>query len=191
MGSLSRLQGIFPTQGLNPGLPHCRRILYQLSHQGSPAHDLKGILKVMARPRFFLKLRVPFQVHMIVGRVKFFVAPRMRPHFPAGYQIGGLPWWLIGKEFACSAGGVGSIPGLGRPPGEGNGYALQNSCQENPMDREAWQATVHRITNSQTQLSDRTHACIRQRMLSAPRDSPTDPCHVILSQPFHTRYLTF
>ena len=36
VGSLSLLQGIFPTQGLNPGLPHCRQILYQLSHQGSP-----------------------------------------------------------------------------------------------------------------------------------------------------------
>ena len=36
VGSLSLLHGIFPTQGLNPGLPHCRRILYQLSHQGSP-----------------------------------------------------------------------------------------------------------------------------------------------------------
>ena len=36
MGSLSLLQGIFPTQGSNPGLPHCRWILYQLSHQGSP-----------------------------------------------------------------------------------------------------------------------------------------------------------
>ena len=36
VGSLSLLQGIFPTQGSNPGLPHCRRILYQLSHKGSP-----------------------------------------------------------------------------------------------------------------------------------------------------------
>ena len=36
MGSLSLFQGIFPTQGSNPGLPHCRHILYQLSHQGSP-----------------------------------------------------------------------------------------------------------------------------------------------------------
>ena len=36
VSSLSLLQGIFPTQGLNPGLPHCRRILYQLSHKGSP-----------------------------------------------------------------------------------------------------------------------------------------------------------
>ena len=36
VGSPSLLQGIFPTQGLNPGLPHCRRILYQMSHKGSP-----------------------------------------------------------------------------------------------------------------------------------------------------------
>ena len=42
VGSLSLLQGIFPTQGLKPGLPHCRRILYQLSHQGSPHFAYKG-----------------------------------------------------------------------------------------------------------------------------------------------------
>ena len=36
MGSCSLLQGIFPTQGLNPGLPHCRQILYKLNYQGSP-----------------------------------------------------------------------------------------------------------------------------------------------------------
>ena len=41
VGSCSLLQGIFPTQGLNPGLPHCRRILYQLSHQGSPVGGLQ------------------------------------------------------------------------------------------------------------------------------------------------------
>ena len=45
MGSCSLLQGIFPTQGLNPGLPHCRQILYQLSHQGSPR-----ILECVAYP---------------------------------------------------------------------------------------------------------------------------------------------
>ena len=39
MGSLSLLQGIFPTQGSNPGLPHCRWIPYQLSHKGSPANN--------------------------------------------------------------------------------------------------------------------------------------------------------
>ena len=42
VGSLSLLQGIFPTQGTNPGLPHCRQILYQLSPQGSPLYALKN-----------------------------------------------------------------------------------------------------------------------------------------------------
>ena len=46
------------------------------------------------------------------------------------------------KEFACNAGDLGPIPGLGRSPGEGNGYPLQYSCLENPMDRGAWWATV-------------------------------------------------
>ena len=47
------------------------------------------------------------------------------------------------KEFACSAGYLGLIPGLGRFPGEGNGYPLQYSCLENSIDRGAYQATVH------------------------------------------------
>ena len=44
-------------------------------------------------------------------------------------------WWLSGKEFTCQWGDVGSIPGSGRSPGEGNGYPLQCFCLENPMDR--------------------------------------------------------
>ena len=50
----------------------------------------------------------------------------------------------------------GSIPGLGRCPGEGNGNPLQDSCLENPMDRGAWQATVHGVAKSWTRLSDFT-----------------------------------
>ena len=50
----------------------------------------------------------------------------------------------------------GSIPGSGRSPGEGNSNPLQDSCLENPMDRGAWQATVHGIGKSRTQLSDFT-----------------------------------
>ena len=46
------------------------------------------------------------------------------------------------------------IPGSGRSPRGGHGSALQYSCLENPMDRGAWQATVHGVTKSQTQLSD-------------------------------------
>ena len=54
------------------------------------------------------------------------------------------------KASACNVGDPGSIPGLGRSPGEGNGNPLQYSCLENPMDREAWQATVHRVAKSWT-----------------------------------------
>ena len=56
------------------------------------------------------------------------------------------------KESACNAGDLGSIPGSGKSPGEGNGNPLQYSCLENPMDRGAWWATVHRVVQSQTQL---------------------------------------
>ena len=57
----------------------------------------------------------------------------------------GFPRSLVSKEFACNAGDLSSIPGLGRSPGKGNGNPLQYSCLENPIDREAWQATVHSI----------------------------------------------
>ena len=56
----------------------------------------------------------------------------------------------VGKESACSAGDLGSITGLGRPPGEGNGNPLQNSGLENSMDRGAGQATVHGIAKGLT-----------------------------------------
>ena len=59
-----------------------------------------------------------------------------------------------GKASARNAGDPGSIPGLGRSPGEGNGNLLQYSCLENPMARGAWWATVHGIPKSRTQLSD-------------------------------------
>ena len=57
-------------------------------------------------------------------------------------------------QSAYNAGDLGSIPGPGRSPGEGNGNPLQYSCLENPMDGEAWQTTVHGVAKSWTQLSD-------------------------------------
>ena len=59
-----------------------------------------------------------------------------------------------GKASACNAGDPGSIPGLGRSPGEGNGYPLQYSCLENSMDGGAWWATVHGVAKSWIRLSD-------------------------------------
>ena len=52
------------------------------------------------------------------------------------------------KESACKEGDPGSIPGSGRSPGEGNDNPFQYSCLKNPMDRGAWQATVHGVTKS-------------------------------------------
>ena len=90
----------------------------------------------------------------------------------------GLPWWSSGqesslqcrgqrfdswwgfpggwdsKESACNSGDLGSTPGSGRSPGEGNGNRLPYSCLGNPMDREAWRATVHGTAKSRTPLSD-------------------------------------
>ena len=61
-----------------------------------------------------------------------------------------------GKMSAYNAGDPGSIPGLGRSPGEGNGNPLQYSCLENLMEGGAWGATVPGVTKSQTRLSNLT-----------------------------------
>ena len=69
-----------------------------------------------------------------------------------GHLLGGL----AGKASACNTGDLGSIPGLGRSPGEGNGNLLQYSCLENSTDGGALWTTVHGVTKSQTRLSDFT-----------------------------------
>ena len=68
----------------------------------------------------------------------------------------GFPDGSVVKNPLINAGGTegtGSIPGPGRSPRGGKGNPLQYSCLENPMDREVWQATVHGVAKSQTQLS--------------------------------------
>ena len=66
----------------------------------------------------------------------------------------GLPWWLKGKESACNAGDLGTIPGSGGSPGGEHGNPLQYSCLENPMDRGAWQTAParSRVTQNWTRL---------------------------------------
>jgi len=62
----------------------------------------------------------------------------------------GFPGGSDSKESICNAGDPSSISRLGRSPGEGNGYPLQYSFLENPIDRGSWWATVHGVAKSQT-----------------------------------------
>ena len=71
-------------------------------------------------------------------------------------MLSGFPGASAGKASACNMGALGLIPGLGRSSGEGNGNPLQYSCLGNPMDRGGWQATVHGVAKSWTQLSHLT-----------------------------------
>ena len=69
-------------------------------------------------------------------------------------SVKNIPGGSDGKASVYNAGDPGSIPGLGRSPGEGNGNPLQDYCLENPMDRGAWWATAHGVAKSQTRLSE-------------------------------------
>ena len=121
------LQGIFPTQGSNLGLLHCRWILYWLSYQGSSALNKAG-----------------YSIHIwwMNGYTKCGVSTRW--NIIQGFSCGSA-----GKEPACNVGDLGSIPGLGRSPGEGKGYPLQYSGLENSMD-----CIVHGVAKSWTWLSN-------------------------------------
>ena len=69
----------------------------------------------------------------------------------------GFPDGTVVKNLPAQAGHSGLIPELERSPGVGNGKPLQHSCLGNPMDRGAWQTTVHGVTKSWTQLSMHAH----------------------------------
>ena len=75
-----------------------------------------------------------------------------------------LPGGSDGKVSAHNAGDLGSIPGLGRCPGAGNGNPLQYCCLENPMDRGAWWATVHGIAKE----SDMTEVTVLRSRMAEP-----------------------
>ena len=93
----------------------------------------------------------------------------------------GFPGSLAVKASAFNAGEAGSIPGLGRSPGEGNGNPLHYSCLENPMDGGSWWATVHGIAKSRTQLSEFTFTFMS--MESAMPSNHLILCHPLLLLP--------
>ena len=79
----------------------------------------------------------------------------MRNQLPRCYKNLGLPWWLSSKELPPvqkPTEDMGLVPGLGSSPRGGHGNPLQYFCLENPMDKGACWATVHRVTNNWTQL---------------------------------------
>ena len=79
----------------------------------------------------------------------------LHTNFPCVFYLWASEEALVVRKLPASAGDerdVGSIPGWGRSPGGGHGNPLQNSCLENPMDRGAWQYTVHGVTKSGPQL---------------------------------------
>ena len=91
--------------------------------------------------------------------MKIFIQVNMQKHDVANTLNTGFPGGSDGKASTCDAGDLGSIPGSGRSPGEGNGYPFQYPCLENFMDRRAWWVTVHGVTKSQTLLSKEHSIC--------------------------------
>ena len=127
-------------------------------------------------------------VHIHIYIHKYFLIPSfVRSYdFPGGSEF---------KASACNDGDLGSIPGLGRSPGEGNGNPLSYSCLENPMDGGAWWATVHGVAKSQTRLSDFTHSLTHFVCLflpSLPRSFPPRSQYVYLFKLiFNSRIIAF
>ena len=153
--SLSLFQGILPTQGSNSGLPHCRQMLYRLSHKGSwscsPLMTQQSWRNVSTYGHGLSYKSVHWSTVRNVKNLETKLSI-----CPVTHKL-----WILSsyrdsevKASACNMGDLGSIPGSGRSPGEGNGNPLQYSCLENPMDKEAWWATVHGVAKSRTQLSE-------------------------------------
>ena len=144
MGSLSLLQGIFPTQRSKPSLPHCRQILYQLSHKGSLNNTLEGINSKITEAEEW--------INDLKNSRRLCPNPSIISDFVLVYPLDTckfFPCSSAGKESACNAGDLDSISGLGRSPGEGKGYPFQCCGLENSMD-----CNVRGVAKNQTQLSD-------------------------------------
>ena len=96
----------------------------------------------------------PPYIHLTINSSVYVQAERRycrsRPPNKANIAIKSVTWifFFPGAYNSCNAGDLGSIPGLGRSPEQGNGSPLQYSCLENPMNRGAWQATVHGVARA-------------------------------------------
>ena len=167
MSSLSLLQGILLTQGSNPGLPHCRHILYQLSHKGNP--------------RILEWVPIPSSVDLPDPGIESWSPALQADSLPTSYE--GSYWKLLkatcciihflaqGSTHRRSCDPTGNIHFLHTQSSihsysqvplrlkklhiymytrEGNGNPLQCSCLENPRDRGAWWAAIYGVAQSWT-----------------------------------------
>ena len=162
--------GIFLHQESNRCLLHWQADSLPLSHQGSPTltvlrstgqlllrfpHSSIGdftftfhfhaLKKEMATPSSVLDWRIPGMGSL--------VGCRLWGRTESDTTEATQQYSSVGRESACNAGDTGSIPGSGRSPAEGNGNPLQYSCLENPMDRGAWQATIHGVARVRHDLA--------------------------------------
>ena len=178
MGSLSLLQGIFPTQGSNPGLPHYKQILYQLSHKRSPRipewvaypfsrgsswpRNQTGVscIAVGFFTNWAMREALILPIHAyshwyivflfrVFGPCNKFSLSDTSPHYAWNLTLALLALFSCqlssaGRESSCSAGDLGSIPGLGRSPGEEKEYPLQYSGLENSV-----YCIIHGFTKSE------------------------------------------
>ena len=131
VGRHALLQGIFTTQESNPSLPHCRRIPYCLSHQGSPRILELGSLSLL-QGNFLTQesnwgilhcRQILYQLSYPGSPIQSEVSQKEKNKYHKAYMGSS-----DGKKSACNAGDLGSIPELGRSPGGGHGYPLQYSC---------------------------------------------------------------
>ena len=146
---------IHSSSGLSPGPQKTEEASRYLSAQ--ICHNLFCILLCLGQRIWGSDCRKNFKFLASPGQVRIGREPkrvtwsRFEPDssdqsFLSTYVPGGSDC----KESACSMRDPGSVPGLGRSPGGGNGYPLQCSCLENSVDRGAWQATVHEFAESDT-----------------------------------------
>ena len=134
--------------------PQFRKLKSRL--QGQKIHSLGRVFWLSHRRLLTMSSRGPSSelscserplvpVRLLIGTpVELEYSPPLMTLFNLNYlHKGAIPGGSEDKVSACKAGDSGSIPGLGRSPGEGNDNPLQCPCLENPMDRGAWRATVH------------------------------------------------
>ena len=143
--------GDLPDPGIKPAYlvsPALTSAFFTTESPGKPRqkHSSCQFLKqpLIKRKRTHLNRSGP----SLQPRVVKSVSPEVYGSFGKGYT--GFPCRSVSEEYACSAGILGSIPGLGRSSGEGNGNPVLYSCLGNLMDRRVWWAAVHGVAKSRT-----------------------------------------